>query len=319
MHKLFREALNEARGVSEFIIAVVVDIRGFSAFSNRQESPDTAMFIKRVYVRLIDSYFPLASFYKSTGDGLLFTIPFDENNLQEVAQQVISSCISCHSEFANICEGDPMINFTVPDKVGIGLARGTACCLISGEKTIDYSGRLLNLATRLNDLARPSGIVIDGEFKISLLTDEQQEMFQMADVYLKGIHESEPISVYFTPEFTDIPKYNRQPISRKRWKTIIVTKPFREIWKFGVPYRHELQSEPTSADDIEVEIQHRMVEKGKVSATYRTFHRFYDFHYWLVAGKPTVVVDFAKLSEKLIQYQVKKNMNVTIIINYVEK
>lgn len=318
MHKLFRDALNEARGVSEFIIAVIINIRGFSAFSQRQESPDTAMFIKRVYMKLIDSYFPFASFYKSTGDGLLLTILFDETNLQEVAQQVVSSCISCHSEFANICEGDPMINFAVPDKVGIGLARGTACCLVSGDKIIDYSGRLLNLISRLNDLARPSGIVIDGAFEISLLTDEQQEMFQVVDVYLKGIHESEPISVYFTPEFTDIPKYNRQPISRKRWRTLIDTKSFREILKLS-PFQYKLESEPASADDIEVEIQHHRVEKGKVSATYLTFHRFYDFHYWLVAGKPTVVVDFPKLSKKLIQYQVKKNMNVKISINYVEK
>lgn len=319
MHKLFREALNDARGVSEFVIAVVIDIRGFSTFSHRQESPDTAMFIKRVYIRLIDSYFPFASFYKSTGDGLLLTIPFDETNLQEVAQDVISKCVSCHYDFGNICNGDPMINFAVPDKVGIGVARGTACCLISGEKIIDYSGRLLNLATRLNDLARPSGIVIDGAFDIRLLTDEQQKMFQMVDVYLKGIHEVEPISVYFTPEFTDIPKYNRQPISRMRWKTLTDVKPFREILKIDSPFRYSLESEPSSVDDIQIEIQHPDIEKGKVSATYLTFHRFDDFNYFLVAGKPTVVVDFPKLSEKLTQWLVKKNVNVTIVINYVEK
>ena len=45
MHRKFRESLDTAEGHSEFIIVVVVDIRGFSAFSKRHESPDTAMYI----------------------------------------------------------------------------------------------------------------------------------------------------------------------------------------------------------------------------------------------------------------------------------
>ena len=127
MHRIFRQALDEATGESKFVIVVFVDIRGFSAFSQRCESPDTAMFIKRVYMKMIDSYFSFASFYKSTGDGLLLTIPFDEKNLEETCREVIASCVACHSEFANICNGDPMITFEVPTKIGIGIARGTAC------------------------------------------------------------------------------------------------------------------------------------------------------------------------------------------------
>ena len=87
MHRIFRKALDSATGVSRFVIAVIVDIRGFSAFSQTRESPDTAMFIKRVYMKLVDSYFNFASFYKSTGDGLLLTIPFNESNLKEMAQR----------------------------------------------------------------------------------------------------------------------------------------------------------------------------------------------------------------------------------------
>ena len=125
MHRLFRKALDDATGVSHFIIAVIIDIRGFSALSQIRESPDTAMFIKRVYMKMIDSYFGFASFYKSTGDGLLLTIPFNKINLKEMFQTTVASCMACHSEFGNTCKNDPMIYFKVPDKIGIGTARGT--------------------------------------------------------------------------------------------------------------------------------------------------------------------------------------------------
>lgn len=171
MHRIFRKALDAARGDSQFIIAVIIDIRGFSAFSQNCESPDIAMFLKRVYMKMTDSYFNFASFYKSTGDGLLLTIPFEESNLQEMSQRTVESCIACHSEFGHICNNDPMIRFKVPDRIGIGIARGTACCLISGETVIDYSGRLLNLTSRLTDLARPSGIILDLSFGIDLLDE----------------------------------------------------------------------------------------------------------------------------------------------------
>lgn len=63
-----RELLEKAKGRSEYIFAVVADIRGFSAFSQRHESPEVATYVKRVYIQLIDNYFPFATFYKATGD-----------------------------------------------------------------------------------------------------------------------------------------------------------------------------------------------------------------------------------------------------------
>ena len=318
MHKIFRKALDEATGKSEFVIVVFIDIREFSPFSQRCESPDTAMFIKRVYMKLIDKYFDFASFYKSTGDGLLFTIPFDEKNLEETCQRVIASCIAAHSDFANICNGDPMITFEVPDKIGIGAARGTACCLVSGETIIDYSGRLLNLASRLTGLARPSGIIIDGKFGINLLSAEQQSNFEEADVYLDGIAEDEPIKIYFTKEFTTILKRNRQPIAAKRWRHIEETKPYRLLLTLS-RHRYYLESEPVSPNDMKVTVRHPRMIKGKVQKGYTSYFDFDGFSYEMDAGKPAVIVNFPKLCKKLEEEQVKKNMNVHISIDYVEK
>ncbi len=318
MHRIFRKALDDAAGVAESIIVVMTDVRDFSRFSEGCDSVEVAMFIRWVYIRLIEDYFPFASFYKSTGDGLLLVVPIGGENITEVSRKVVDSCIKCHSEFGSICSDDPMINFKVPDKIGIGVARGTACRLISGDKVIDYSGRLLNLTSRLTNLARPSGIIIDGKFGINLLSDEQQGYFQEDNVYLDGIAEYEPVKIYFTKEFTAIPKRNRQPIAETRWQHKVDIQPYRDLLKFGM-FRYNLESEPLSSNDIKVTVEHSKIIGGKVSKEYSMYHYFEDFSYAVEAGKPIVRLDFGKLCEALRKERVKKNMNVTIDIAYVEK
>ena len=317
MHRIFRKALDTATGNTHSIIAVMIDIRNFSPFSLAHDSFETAMFLKRVYINIIDSYFSFASFYKSTGDGLLLTIPLDKNNLEEVTQKTIANCMDCHRGFGNICGGDHLINFTVPDKIGIGVARGAACCLISGRRIIDYSGRLINLTSRLTALARPSGIVIDQSLGIDLLDEKTRNNFKEQDVYLDGIAETTPITVYFTNEFTTIPKRNTQPIAAKRWRHVKDTKLFRDLLKFGV-FRYFLQTEAASHEDIKVTVTHRRVKSGIVDKQYLTVFNFSDFKYRVEAGKPIVWLNFKKLSERLKRNQVKENMNVHIDIAYVE-
>ena len=106
MHRQFRQLLPEAQGESGFVISVFVDIRGFSAFSQATESPDTAMYIKRVYQRLIDEYFPFASFYKPTGDGLLLIVPYSESSLAETSMKTLTGALNCHEQFSTLCTDD---------------------------------------------------------------------------------------------------------------------------------------------------------------------------------------------------------------------
>jgi len=56
----FTQALLDAQGRSEFVLVVVADIRGFSDFSTRNESPNIAMFIKRFYLQMLEKYFASA-------------------------------------------------------------------------------------------------------------------------------------------------------------------------------------------------------------------------------------------------------------------
>ena len=214
------EALRTAEGRSEFLIVVVADIRGFSEFSTRNESPNIAMFIKRFYLMLITNYFKTATFVKPTGDGLLMTFRYSETDLLTVGKLVMDGCMRCLADFPTLCAEDPMINFPVPVNIGFGIARGTACCLFSNNETLDYSGHLLNLASRLNDLARPSGIVIDSNFLSAVIPDSHRELFKTAKVYVRSIAETEPVEVLYLADKVHIPDDRLRPLSGDNWNTI---------------------------------------------------------------------------------------------------
>jgi class 3 adenylate cyclase len=171
MHRQLKELLVKAVGVSEFVVAINLDVRGFSSFAKLAESSEAALFLKRVYLRILDEFFADASFFKPTGDGLLIIMSYTEDTLQKVMKESVESALRAVEQFPSLCVDDPMINFTVPTKLGAGMARGAATRLTSQEKILDYSGRPLNLASRLMDLARPKGVVFDNSFGIALLPE----------------------------------------------------------------------------------------------------------------------------------------------------
>lgn len=75
MHKDFLKLLEKATGRDEYVIAVNLDIRGFTQFSQSVESLPVATYIKKVYLKIMKGYFKNASYYKPTGDGLIVIIP----------------------------------------------------------------------------------------------------------------------------------------------------------------------------------------------------------------------------------------------------
>lgn len=211
MIKEFTCRLNKADGRSEFIIAVVCDIRGFSKFSAVHESPNLAMFIKRFYIKLLEDYFTTAVFIKPTGDGLLMIFRYSEANLVQVSELVINTCMKVMKDFPDMFKDDPMINFSTPANLGFGIARGTACCIFSGKRIIDYSGQLLNLAARLNDLAHPRGIVIDGAYQESVMPENARPQFQQRSAYIRSIAEESSYGIICSNE-VDLPNHALVPL-----------------------------------------------------------------------------------------------------------
>jgi|Deesub1362A_J573_1020465.scaffolds.fasta_scaffold06372_4 class 3 adenylate cyclase len=319
MHREFRKLLKKAIGFSEFVVVVNLDIRGFSSFSKTVESSEVAVFIKRVYMKLIDEYFSDASFFKPTGDGLLIIIPYGEEVLDEVVINTIRICFQILVDFGSLCANDPMINFEVPRKVGIGLSRGSACRIQSGNKILDYSGKVLNLASRLMDLARPSGIVFDANFGIELFPDELIKLFAKESVYIKGIAEREPIDIYYTKDYTRISPMNKHPVEEVKWKRMEDTKTLKQIKDFGPRFIYFLPSKPVDSDQIKVKITHQGVVRGRKRDEIKTSFYFDNFEYFLEAGKPIIRFQFDALAKRLEMNGVKKNWDVHIEIIYPEK
>lgn len=319
MHREFKRRLKDAKGESEFIIAVNIDTRGFSEFSKEVDSQETAMFIKRVYAKLIDNYFPDASFFKPTGDGLLIAIPFEENNLNDVARRTFDSCFKVLKEFSTFCKNDPMINFEVPKKVGIGISRGSACRLISKKKILDYSGKVLNKASRLMDLARPEGIVFDADFGKELLLKKHMDKFRKDKVYLKGIAERKPIEIYHTKKITRISPYNKRPLDEVKWKSQIETLTLKQMKTYPSIFRYYLHSQPLDSNEIKVEISFPGIVRGKRKRDFAKTVCFSKFDYESDAGKPAVDINFRKLAEGLEKEGLKNTWKFDIEIKYPER
>lgn len=311
-----RDLLAEAQGKSEFVIAVVADVRGFSKFSKQHESTDIAMFIKRFYMRLMDDYFSKAGFFKTKGDGLLMTFPYSESNLPEIAKYVINNCLRCLVEFPEICAGDPMINFKTPENIGFGITRGTACCLYAGDEIIDYSGHLLNLASRLMDIARPSGIVIDSNFMHEIIPDDLRESFKKANVFVRSISEEKPYSIFYLNDYVRISEALLSPMAEDNWHTIYKKLKMHELAGFG-NLSINLPEEPKHGTDIKVVMIYPKMVKKRAVKGYRTHRVFKDFEYHNEANESKITLDFKEAYKYLARIGLKKMTPVQFKILYV--
>lgn len=164
MHRTFKKLLPDAHGDTELVVAINLDIRGYTRFSESVDSVLALLYMRKVFEKLTADYFKTATFFKSTGDGLLLVVPWDDHNLEGVIAEVVTDSFRLMTDFPTLCANDPAINFPVPDSLGIGLSRGSASLLRTRRTVLDYSGRPLNLASRLMEVARPAGIVADHAF-----------------------------------------------------------------------------------------------------------------------------------------------------------
>lgn len=243
-----------ANGRSDFVIVVVCDIRGFSSFSKIHEAPDIAMFSKRFFVKLLEEYFVDADFAKSTGDGLLLVFRYSENSLHEVADSVLKNCMNVVRDFPVMMQNDSMINYTVPDAVGFGIVRGTAFCLYSDDEVVDYSGQTLNLASRLNEFARPHGIVIDGSFMMSVIPEEMRSSFYTDMVFVRGIAEERPREVYCSSDVV-LPIEAKTPEKKNTLKAVDHSVTVGFVKKMPENVTVKLPEEPLSSTPCSAQVQ----------------------------------------------------------------
>lgn len=149
-----------------------------------------------------------------------------------------------------------MVTFPTPQKIGIGITRGSACCIHTDDEILDYSGRTLNLASRLMEMARPSGIVLDSGFGVGLLSKETRELFSEEMVFVRGIAEEEPIKVYCTKKYTIIPKVFKKPLKEPKWDTVTYDLSLRELKRITGNLRLRLKKKPFDKNKIIVKVRY---------------------------------------------------------------
>ena len=302
--------------MSEFPIALNVDIRGFSKWSG--DSAESGLFIKKVYIRLIDEFFQEASFYKATGDGLLVIFPIDESNPKAAVRATVKVALDIVRKFPNLTKGDPMVNFPTPTAVGVGLARGPASRLISGRKTLDYSGSTLNLASRLMDLARPKGVVIDGNFGFDLLTPSLKKRFESERVFLNGVAPSRGRDVYFTSEWTEIPDSAMKPIDGTKWGTGLWESTRRDMEETVGSFLIPLDSLPKDPEEIHCFIKHDApTQDGGRHETRYVSMDLGDFEFEETAQGPMLKIDMDEVHAGLEELRGGPDFPVEIRVEFV--
>ena len=307
MHRDFKRLLRNARGESEFVIALNIDIRGFSEFSMTVDSSETAIYVKRVYAEIIEQFFPKSKFFKPTGDGLLVIEGFTERTLERRVFETVNACLTLVKEFPNLTSDDRMINFEVPPRLGIGASRGAACRLVSGTKTLDYSGRVLNLASRLMMHARPKGLVFDSAFGPELLTKEMIERFDSDTVFLKGIAEDTPVTVYYSRD-VKIDEIARRPLSEIVWLKNDRQFTLRQIKDpHPTPY-WELRNPPTT-DPSQIQVKVIASSAKQTNMTWDYKHFTHDFE----TGVDVVRVNVDYIPELVKNWGVRRNDSVITV------
>jgi class 3 adenylate cyclase len=213
LHERLRDLLPSAAAESCQVVASFLDIRGFSTFSARTESFDSALYLRSVYITILSSHFEDATFFKLTGDGLLLIhdLPSSQS-VPEIVSSILTRAVSLVDSFSQITADDYMISSPVPEKLGVGIARGSATRLVSDGGVLDYTGRCLNLAARLTDKARPSGVVFADHHAKRLMSTEIAMQFTSDKICIRGISPQEPTPILIT-RGVEIDPSDREPIA----------------------------------------------------------------------------------------------------------
>lgn len=317
MHNELKKLLHTAKGQSQRVIVVFLDVRGFSSFARIAESTDTAEFLKSAYTQILDDYFSHADFFKPTGDGLLILTEYNRDGLTDAVRTAVATSAKLVEDFPTMCDDDPMVNFDVPTKLGIGLARGSATSLTSEGKVLDFSGRPLNLAARLMDLARPSGVVFDESFGHDLLTEDMQARFSKDDAYVKGLAETRPLVVYSLDGYTEIPEFNKRSMDQyERYTEKTEKLTFKELEERAPKFRHPMMREPARTDNIEMHLEYPAVRSN--GSKHPSIMRVGSLpaEYLRVAGKSYAVVDYADKVSQMKSVGVKGTWGVLTTLEY---
>jgi adenylate cyclase len=156
------------------ITAVFLDLRGFTAFTDRAD-PEEVLDLLRAYHatlgRTVDQFGGTLEHFAGDGMMIFFNDPFP---VDAAAERAVRMAMASHEAFLPIAAAWEKLGHHVG--LGIGIAQGEATLgLIGFEQRWEYAaiGNVPNLAARLCGQARAGEIILDAQ--------TEQEVSQIAD------------------------------------------------------------------------------------------------------------------------------------------
>ena len=315
MYSELRSLLREADGRNEWVAAINVDIRSFSA-STSGDPAQTALYLRTVYGKMLDGYFVDATFAKPTGDGLLLVIPFPpvEDALAAVSRTVVSDALRLDRDFHQFAADEPLLRFPHPNAVGIGLSFGSVARLMTGDVTLDYTGRALNVASRLMDLARPRGVVAEVTLDVHALDSDTLKCLAPDRVYVKGF--AEPLEILYTKDVTQIPDRYRQPPLPAKEHCEPLDRFTRTAARRRGRHRVRLSREPSDRTQIKVNVTYPNYSKrrGRWIATEDTFSP--EFTFLQTPDGPHIELEFRAIATELERLGVAAGVEAGLRISF---
>jgi class 3 adenylate cyclase len=165
-------------------LALIYDIRGFTAASKRLRTADLGAFATGAHRVVLDQFASHPpTFVKNLGDGHLLLWECPDGLEADLVEGVVSGAGRARTAFAAFAQAQREQGLAIPGHVGIGVAFGEV------SRSDDYYGRALNLAARLQNEARPEGLALDGDVFAAVTRREAglRERFKRARVHLRGL------------------------------------------------------------------------------------------------------------------------------------
>lgn len=165
-------------------LVLIYDIRGFTAASRRVSTHDLGAFATGAHRAILDLFAAHPpTFVKHLGDGHLLLWETSNPPDPALLADVVAGAAKARTAFAAYIAGREAAGEHLPRHVGVGVAFGEVA------RADDYYGVALNLAARLQNLARPEGLALDRNvFEAVAARDERlRAAFKREKVRLKGL------------------------------------------------------------------------------------------------------------------------------------
>lgn len=165
-------------------LVLIYDIRGFTAASRRISTHDLGAFATGAHRAILDLFAAHPpTFVKHLGDGHLLLWETSNPPDPSLLADVVAGAAKARTAFAAYIAGREAAGEHLPRHVGVGVAFGEV------SRADDYYGVALNLAARLQNLARPEGLALDRNvFETVAAHDARlRTAFTRAKVRLKGL------------------------------------------------------------------------------------------------------------------------------------